>query len=118
MRSWCAIDSSKRNSSSGTRRSRSRSPICRRKNGVARSSALAVSVRAFGVAERRVVDARQLQVGRHLHARERDEADAGVVHLAAGEHLAQLLADLFADAIGTMAMSHAGHDRRDWTDWR
>ena len=34
------------------------------------------------VADERVVDARQLQVGRDLHARERHEADAGVVHLA------------------------------------
>ena len=35
------------------------------------------------VADRRVVDARQLQVGRDLHPCEGDEADAGVVHLAA-----------------------------------
>ena len=76
------------------------SPIWRRRNGVARSSAFCGLLRAGGVAERRVVDARQLQVGRHLHARERDEADVGIVHLAAREHRAQLLADLVADAMG------------------
>ena len=47
MRSCVSIDSSKKNSSSGTRFSRSRRPICRRRNGVARSSARAVSFRAF-----------------------------------------------------------------------
>src|SRR5439155_16373685 len=37
---------------------------------------------ALFVAERRVVDMRLLQIGRHLNARERYEADAGIVHLA------------------------------------
>ncbi len=36
------------------------------------------------VAQRRVVDARHLQVRRDLHPRQRDEPDAGVVHRAAG----------------------------------
>src|SRR5687767_10195249 len=51
------------------------------------------------VAEAGVIDARLLQVGGHLHARQRDEADARVVHRAAAEQPAQLLPDLVADAI-------------------
>src|SRR5947207_10913675 len=54
------------------------------------------------IAERGVEDARDLQVGCHLHARQRDEADARVVDLASAEDLADDVADLFADAIGTV----------------
>src|SRR2546425_9574339 len=57
----------------------------------------------FLIAERRVVDARELQVGRHRHAGERDEADAGIVDRAAAQQLAQLVAYLFTDAVGTVA---------------
>ena len=60
-------------------------PIWRRKNGVARSSAARRLLARLLVAERGVEDARQLQVGRHLHARQRDEADARVVDVAAAE---------------------------------
>ena len=59
-----------------------RSPAGRK--GVARSSARGGLLARGGVAERRVGHARQLQVRRHLHGRERDEADVGIVHLAAG----------------------------------
>src|SRR5258705_2397078 len=45
------------------------------------------------IAEGRVEDARQLQVGRDLHARQRDEADARVVYFAPGEHFAEDVAD-------------------------
>src|SRR5262249_46683419 len=55
------------------------------------------------VAERRVVDARELQVGRDGHAGQRDEADPRIVHRAAAEQLAQLLADLLADTVGAVA---------------
>src|SRR5678816_891592 len=55
------------------------------------------------VAHGRVVDARQLQVWRHLDAGERDEPDTRVVHRAAAGQLAQLLSDLVADAVRTMA---------------
>ena len=82
IRSWCSTLSSNSKRSSGTRRSRTRLPICRRRNGVARSSACAVSLLRLLVADERVVHARQLQIGRDLHARERDEADAGIVDLA------------------------------------
>ena len=107
MRSWCATDSSKRNSSSGTRRRRSRAADLaaeerrRALERLARSSA-----RSAASPSDRVVDARQLQVGGDLDARERDEADARIVHLAR-EQLAELLADLFADAFGRGGvMSH------------
>src|SRR5712691_6151302 len=56
----------------------------------------------FLIAERRVVDARELQVGRDSHAGERDEANTGIVDRAAAEQLAQLVADLFTDAVGTV----------------
>ena len=106
MRSWWPIDSSNRNSSSGTRRSCSR-----RRPGGGRTALRAPAPwrcpRArLLVAHRRVVDARQLQIGRDLHPRQGDEADAGIVHGAAAEQLAQLLANLVADAIRTMSLRH------------
>ena len=51
------------------------------------------------VAERRVVDARELQVGGDLDAGERQEADARIVHLARLSIPRQLDADLIADAL-------------------
>ena len=105
IRSWCSTLSSNWKRSSGTRRSRIAAPICRRRNGVARSSARLRLALRLVVAHERVEDARQLQVGRDLHARQRDETDAGIVHLAR-EQLAQLLADFFADAVGTRSLSH------------
>jgi len=56
----------------------------------------------LGIAERGVVHARQLQIGRHRDARQRDEADAGIVNRTATEQLADLLPNLIADAIGTV----------------
>src|SRR5688572_11941419 len=73
------------------------------------------------VAEAGVIDARLLQVGGHLHARQRDEADARVVHRAAAEQPAQLLPDLVADAIWSKSHGllhrdgHALH-REDFDD--
>ena len=58
------------------------------------------------IAERGVEDLGDLEVGRDLHARERDEADARVVDVAAGQHLAQFLADLIPDTIRTVALRH------------
>src|SRR5688572_21754328 len=58
------------------------------------------------VAKRRVKHVRHLQICRHPHARHRDEADARIVDVAAGEHRAQLLADLVANPSGTEALSH------------
>ncbi len=57
------------------------------------------------VAERRVVHARELQVGGHLHARDRHEPDPGIVHLAL-QKAAKLLPNLLGDAIGTMTLGH------------
>ena len=88
----------RRTASSGTRRSRSRWAIWRRRNGVARPSALRRLAQRLLVAHRRVVDARELQVGRDLHLRQRDEADAGIVDVPR-EQLGQLVADGLSDAI-------------------
>src|SRR5262249_46995993 len=63
------------------------------------------------VPEARVVDAGELQVGRDGAARQGDEADPRIVNLSAGQQLAELLADLIADAIGAVAC----HDDRLWT---
>src|SRR5436190_6909956 len=63
----------------------------------------------FLIAEARVEHARQLQVRRHLYARQRDEADAGVVDLAAGEDVAQFLANLVADSVGPVALCHRSY---------
>jgi hypothetical protein len=58
------------------------------------------------LAERGVEDVRHLKVSRHFHARQCNEADAGVMDLAASQHLAQLLADLVSNAIRTEALRH------------
>jgi hypothetical protein len=60
----------------------------------------------FLVAEAGVEDARQLQVRRDLHARQRDEPDPWIVHRATAEQRAQLVADLLADAIGSVTLGH------------
>src|SRR5262245_36797444 len=65
-----------------------------------------------GIAQACVVHASQLQVRRDLHARERDEPDARIVHLAAAEDFAQLLANLVADAIWSIALSQLRRGRR------
>src|SRR5919197_1814389 len=56
-----------------------------------------------GRAERGVIHASVLKVGRHLDARDRDEPDAGVVHFAR-EQIPQLAANLIGDAIGTRSL--------------
>ena len=93
-----------RNSSSGTRRSRSR-----RRPGGGRTASRAPAPRGllprFCVAHRRV-DTRASCRSGDLHAGQGDEADAGIVHLAAAEQLAQLLANLIADAIRAMSLRH------------
>jgi hypothetical protein len=58
------------------------------------------------VAERRVKDARNLEVPGDIHPGERDKADARVADIAACEHLAQILTDLVADAVGAMSGGH------------
>ena len=93
------------NVSSGTRFRRSRDPIWRRRNGAARSSARAAVRAGLVVAERGVEDARLLEVGRHLHAGEGDEADARIVHLARQQQR-ELAADLIGDAVWTGALGH------------
>src|SRR5207247_10597527 len=50
------------------------------------------------VAERGVVHARLLQVRRHLHAGQRDEADPGIANVAR-EQQRELATNLFADAV-------------------
>ena len=55
--------------------------------------------------ERRVEDARQLQVGTDLDARERHEADTRVVHLAS-EQRGQLAANLIGNPLGAGALGH------------
>ena len=58
------------------------------------------------VAKHRVVHAGDLKIGGDGDARQRDEPDARVVHLAAREQFAERLANLIADAIGTVTLSH------------
>src|SRR5262245_55605237 len=58
------------------------------------------------IAKARVEHARQLQVRGHLHARQRDEPDLRIVHRAAGEQLAEFLANLLADSIWTVPLGH------------
>ena len=67
-------------------------------NPAARSSARAVFLRAVCIAEAGVVDARVLQIGAHLHARDRDEADTGIVQLAR-DHRRDFGANLIGDAV-------------------
>src|SRR5262249_53962621 len=69
------------------------------KRGRATERALGLLARPL-VAHERVVHARQLKVWRHLDARERDKPDARIVDVAQQE-LAELLANLFSDAIRT-----------------
>src|SRR5258705_8562565 len=64
------------------------------------------------IAERGVEDARDLQVGRDLHARQRDEPDARVVHFAPGEDFAEDVADLLPDSVGTVPLGHLRRRRR------
>jgi hypothetical protein len=56
------------------------------------------------VAERRVVHARLLEVGRHADVSDGQEADTGIVHLA-GQQLREVFANLFADPSRAL-----GHD--------
>src|SRR5262245_35907436 len=58
---------------------------------------------ALLVAERRVVDVRLLQIGGDADARERDEADARIVHLAR-EQGSQLAANLVGHAVWSGAL--------------
>jgi len=51
------------------------------------------------------VDARVLQVGRHRHARDRHEPDAGVVDVAR-QHQRDFPPDLIGDAVWSGALSH------------
>src|SRR4030095_15924050 len=49
-----------------------------------------------GITHHGVEHARQLQIRRHLDARQRDEADAGIVDDTSSEEIAQLLTNLIA----------------------
>ncbi len=57
------------------------------------------------VAEHRIQDAGHLQIGADLDARQRDEADPGIVNLP-GEQRRELASDLIGDAIGTGTLGH------------
>src|SRR5579862_7953969 len=59
--------------------------------------------------DRRVVDACELQVRRHLDARQRNEPDPRVVHFA-GDEQCELAADLIGDAVGSGALRHLCDD--------
>src|SRR5262245_9494531 len=59
------------------------------------------------VSHRRIEHPCQLQVGRYLDARQGNEADAGIVHGAAGQQLAELLANEVAHAVGSMSLGHS-----------
>src|SRR3954469_14862678 len=67
------------------------------------------------VAERRVVDPRDLQIAGDRHLGQRQEADAGIVHLARDE-LRQLVPDGLAEAFGTVAHSYAVAATRSTTN--
>src|SRR5689334_9564801 len=58
------------------------------------------------IAKAGVENAGQLQIPGDRHACQRDESDARIVHLAAAEDVAQLLANLIAYAIWTIALRH------------
>jgi hypothetical protein len=60
----------------------------------------------IGVAEACVEHAGQLQIRSDLHARQRDESNARIVHLAAGENFAQLVAYLVADPVWPVSLRH------------
>ena len=111
MRSPRSIDSSKKNSSRGTRLSRSRLPIWRRRKGVARPSARDGVLPGLRVAERRVIDAGDLKVRRDVHVRDGQEADARVVHFP-GKEIRDLRAQLIADARGA-CRGHKLQGRRE-----
>ena len=51
------------------------------------------------------VDPGELQIGRHLHPRQRDESDTGVVNLP-GEQHGNLLADFLTDAFRPCSLCH------------
>ena len=51
------------------------------------------------------MDARLLKVRRDLHARQRHEPDARIVHFAR-EQRGQFAADLIGDAVGSRALRH------------
>src|SRR5262249_24296333 len=57
------------------------------------------------VSESRVADPRVLQIGRHRHARDRDEADSRIVDLPR-EQLRDLAADLVADPLCSGTLCH------------
>src|SRR5262245_2288427 len=58
------------------------------------------------VAKRGVEDAGELKVGGDGDPRQRDEADAGIVNVAARQHFAELLANLVADTVGAESLRH------------
>ncbi len=95
------------NFTSGTRRSESRSASRWRTNPAARSSAFCGLLALGGVADDGPVDARQREVAGDLGAGHRDEADARIANLG-GQHLADLLANLFLDALDAVRESHGG----------
>ena len=67
---------------------------------MARPSARSEFAPRLVVAERRVEDPRLLDVRADLHAGDRDEPDAGIVHFA-GEQLAELASNLIRDPVWT-----------------
>jgi len=58
-----------------------------------------------GIAKRREIDTGVLQVRRDLHARDRQEAEAGVVELARN-HVGDFSPNLIAHSIGTGSLRH------------
>src|SRR6478752_5623868 len=60
---------------------------------------------ALVVAKRGVHHPCLLQIRAHMHARQRDEPDAGVVHFSS-QHLRKLAAELVGDAFGTGTLRH------------
>ena len=79
-------------------------PAEKRRGSLERSGGLASLP---GIAERGVEDARHLEVARDLYPGQRDEADARITHIAAGQYLAQVLADLVPHAIRTVSRGHS-----------
>ena len=95
----------RRTSASGTRLSRSLDPICRRRNGAARSSARRAVRAGLVVAKRRVENPRLLKIGRHLHAGDGHEPDPRIVHFARQQQR-ELAANLVRDAVWTGSLGH------------